>query len=141
MGRGLSPLQRWMLVEAAKQRPVKEAEPLPIADDVMKAHFPEIAKRMSSAKHNGVDLYYWEVMDRYFDVRTRHRKLQFGLDGWRTFVKPAYKRAAATLSRSVGRLESRGFVEVLHGRYSRWAGIRLTDLGKQIAEEMIGRQP
>jgi hypothetical protein len=135
MGHGLSSLQRWLLVEAAKQRPIKEAEPRLVADKLMKTHYPEIAKRMSAAKPNGVDLYYWEVMDRYFDIRTRHRKLRPGLEGWKAFSTREYKSAAAALSRSVTRLERRGLVQVFHGSYSRWAGIRLTDLGKQIAEK------
>jgi hypothetical protein len=107
MGRGLSDLQRYVLAEAGKRSRV----------------------------------YYAEVLAGFYGWRPR-RELARDAEGklrspgsWhfspRKVGENRYNKAMAALSRACARLGTRGLVTCLKGVSSRWAGVEITDKGKE----------
>jgi len=111
VARGLSPEQSLILVKALG--PAAAGTPPKVdllARDAIEACFP--------------GLQYW---------RQRDGSPPFlGSNCWDD-QSAELKRAKASISRSFRRLEQRGLVKRLQGAYSRWAGIALTEKGRQIA--------
>lgn len=111
MGRGLSPEQSLILVTALGPAAAETPPGVDLlARDAIEACFPSLR--------------YW----RYSNGSSP----TLGCDCWYEQT-PELKRAKASISRSFRRLEQRGLVTRRQGAYSRWAGIALTEKGRQIA--------
>ena len=113
MGRGLSPLQNWMLRKALENR----------------------QRENRDATSNGADLYYNEVKAGFFHLMFKtvpnpeYNVLRNVHDGHRfDDSEPGYAAASASISRSTRRLRDRGLVVWILG-YSHWSGISLTEAG------------
>jgi hypothetical protein len=115
MGRGLSELQRWMLVRAA-ERPDRP-----------------------DGRKGGCDLTISRVLHEFYKIRMPPRwkgkrlavsaKVFVGAAGLARKHRPAVLRA-------IQRLQERGLVEWTGGAKARWAGMDLTRAGK----DFIGKQ-
>lgn len=116
MGRGLSPLQRWILRRAADQ--------------------PDRSER-----GGGCDLAIARVIHEFYEVPLSptwyfpagstfctSSQLFRDADGMM-----AAKRVRPAISHAISRLERRGLVNVMQGAVARWSGITLTDAGREHA--------
>jgi hypothetical protein len=107
MGRGLSPLQRHILTEAGKRQRVYYAE-------VLVSYFGWEPKKSRRWREDGT----------------------LECPGYQHFSpaeigRSAYRSALATLSRTCARLGDRGLVTCLWGKVSHWAGVEITEKGKE----------
>jgi len=122
MGRGLSLLQKWILVHALENRQ------------------KELSRELSA----GVDLYYKEILAGFFkfpikkkcgygstDPREPHANQLFSMH---EIDKKKYRSAMATLSRSVSRLQEKGLIQLMQGT-TRLSGVALTEKGMLLASE------
>jgi hypothetical protein len=91
--------------------------------------FERLGRGAAQEQPSPVDLYYAEILTELFGFPTLTDPAQPGSQHFnRTQIGiREYDAAAASLSRSVGRLERRGLVTVYHGTTSRWTGVTLTD--------------
>lgn len=115
MGRGLSPLQRWMLQRAA-ERPDR------------------------SERGGGCDLTTSRVIHEFYKVPLSPTwcrpsgsfccSSQMFRDAEDTV---AAKRVRPAITHAVRRLEQRGLVDAMCGAVARWSGISLTDAGREQA--------
>jgi hypothetical protein len=113
MGRGLSDLQRFLLRRASEQPYLSYAEVL--------ADYFGWEPRVPLPRHAGVDPLIppddlQGPSTRYFDPDHIGR--------------PRYQRTIAALSRACRRLEARGFVWGVGGRYGHWHGVEITEAGR-----------
>jgi hypothetical protein len=128
MGRGLSKLQRHILMTAGRQQRVYYA-------DVLERYFgwKPAPRRDRTARS----------LERYregdtFDGRTVTAD-EIGMLKYpgsqyfsrRQIGEATYSKTMATLSRACLRLERRGLVKCLQGKISHWAGVEITDRGRE----------
>ncbi len=115
MGRGLSDLQRTMLRLAYKNY---------LADPYSKADvfYPEVL----------VAHYGWH--DNYINVRRYHSRQIFSKA---KIGARHYNAATVAVYRAALRLEQRGLVVCVRGAYAKWAGVKLTDEGKRLAQQFF----
>ncbi len=121
MGRGLSELQKTMLRLAFRNR----------------------VSENRTAESRGSDLYYYEVLAAYWgwDLPEHVQGRDHRHPGEHKFSKAAigtkaYGTAHAALSRAVIRLQQRGLVDAISGKYSHWSGLNLTTDGITAALEL-----
>jgi hypothetical protein len=114
MGRGLSPEQRRILISAAGASPPGTPSGVDLLiRDAIEACYPSLRYlRDAQGKPPSAGSNYWPEQT------------------------PELKRAKASVSRAIRRLEQRGLVERLMGAVSRWGGLKLTDEGRLIAEKL-----
>ena len=132
MGRGLSDLQRHILVSALANVQAGKGS----------KHYPD-------GTIGGADLLNAEVLAVVygFPLKRKHSwHLKNGLReyGDQKFSKSElgakrYAAAHAALSRAITRLEQRGLVGVFSGVHSGWTGVRLTEAGVALAAELSVR--
>ena len=136
MARSLSPLQKFILVEALKRR----------TD-------PKLRARTLSQTHLE-DLYFFEVLHGWWGFPYWRKAFRYDGD-FETFMrwvltqtthfKPAqigknrYQSAVASLSRSIARLERRSLVLIYAHWWLKWTGIDLTPTGYQVAENIASK--
>jgi hypothetical protein len=99
MGRGLSPLQAWIVRQSARRSL----------------------------------LFYPEVLVGYFGLRPNRTQWYPGSQWFApdAIGRRRYRSALSALSRSCRRLEERGLVECICSRCSHWAGVVITEAGRQ----------
>lgn len=126
MGRGLSPLQRWMLRKALDNR-IKEGRTAEIG--------------------HGADLYYFEIKQGYFGLGSKCSEGARESPGNHRFnaSEPGYRAASASINRAARRLNARGLVECVFALTTRWSGIVLTSTGVHQAQNLrdssgVGRE-
>jgi hypothetical protein len=118
MGRGLSDLQRWIVIEAAKRKVLSHA-------DILMGYFGWKAERRVN-----------RYGDEGFPIKNRwDHKGDLVHPGARYFSRAKigekeYANTRGTLTRSCNRLAERGLVKLLCGYYSPWAGVKITDKGR-----------
>jgi hypothetical protein len=123
MGRGLSPLQRFILVEAGRRPRLYYADVL--------SHFYGFRTR------RGAKLTYYQDHD--LDTPSTWRDggelLSPGTQRFdpKEIGERRYRSALAALSRACRRLRERGLVHCRRGQYSHWAGVELTDKGRELS--------
>ena len=96
---------------------------------------------------HGADLYYSEIMVAVYGFPSSEslREMEAGVltdkrkAGGKKFDRRAiglarYNRAQAAISRAMRRLESRGLITLVCGRYARWSGCSLTSEGLSFSE-------
>jgi hypothetical protein len=111
MGRGLSPLQEWILREARQRRRIYSA-------DILAGFFgwqPSKPMDRHQTGEQAGELKY--PADYYFSaIRIGARK---------------HQRTVATVSRSCKRLQERGLVKRVQGTPPRWPGVEITEEGRR----------
>lgn len=117
MGRGLSEQQRQVLTTALENRLIESRD----------------------YDSSGADLYEYEVLatipvfseNIIWSLRDRDGSRTPGSNHFKQSAidEKVCNRARASISRTFRRLEQRGLVERMEGRYSRWSGINLTSDG------------
>ena len=115
MGRGLSPLQQWILEEVRSKR-----------------------EQASGAGR----LYYSEICSGYFGWTSAPGVWRNGV-GSQQFSKASigeaeYSRVQTTISRSCRRLRERGLVTCLQGLHSHWSGVEITETGLEVIGSLKG---
>ena len=119
MGRGLSPLQKFIL---------------------------EKAYNTSKEKKNpdDMDIYYRDVLIGYFGFKKGSSIWGDSICGSHYFSKSEigdlkYQAAQASISRAFRRLEKRGLIHIYSGARSHWTGGMITNLGKELFPEQEAR--
>ncbi|MDD1678198.1 MAG: hypothetical protein LUO93_03315 [Methanomicrobiales archaeon] len=122
MGRGLSLLQKWILVHALENR---QNEP---------------SREISS----GADLYTKEILAGFFGFPIKKECKNESTNPQETFADQLFfmhvvgkkkdRSAIATISRSVSRLQEKGLIHLIQGT-ARGSGVTLTEKGMQIASD------
>jgi hypothetical protein len=118
MGRGLSDLQRWILVEAAKRKRLYYA-------DVLEGYF-RWRPRNPPTRYG--QHWCWPAKSDEEEGQLVHPGDQHFSP--RDIGAGEYRRVRATLSRSCSRLGDRGLVTCLTGARSHWAGVEITEQGR-----------
>jgi hypothetical protein len=92
---------------------------------------------------SGADVFYAEVMSKYFDFPTQKsysltlRQLPAGpVFSPEAIGRGRYNSAQVAISRAVLRLQIRGLVEGKRFRHSTWAGCNLTPAGLEVARAL-----
>jgi hypothetical protein len=132
MGRGLSELQRHILMTAGCQRRVYYA-------DVLERYFgwkpaPRWGRTVRSLeRYRKGDTTYDENGKRAVTADEIGMLKNPGSQHFsrRTIGEATYSKTMATLSRACLRLERRGLVKCLQGACSHWAGVEITDQGRE----------
>ena len=145
MGRGLSQLQRFILSEAAKRKRIYYCE-------ICVEYFGwKLTKKRWGWKQEG--------FERWGPTRTNSKRVGLGkleeestppdevgmlknpgaqFFSRREIGEREYSRVMATLSRSCLRLQQRGLVRCLRGKFSHWAGVEITGEGRQYLSGTAG---
>lgn len=131
MGRGLSELQRWILVEASRRDRLYYADIL--------HHYWQFPVRSAMRYRIGVDI------DIDVDKRRNSTWIAGGtLDspGSQRFDPDAigrrrYNAAMASVSRACLRLEKRGLVTCLTAKSSHWAAVEITAEGREVLVKSV----
>ena len=124
MARGLSDLQKWMLVRAIHNQDEQHRQPLDLfRNEVRAGYYGFPVRNRTHAIYEGfpqrrAGTYVGEPMDPRHDLRNCFAKSEI----------PNYAKASLAINRAIDRLARRGLVEggFVHG-------FRLTDEGRQIA--------
>lgn len=131
MGRGLSPEQKQVLIRAAQPPAPKTPAGVDLlARDAIEAVYPGL-RYCKESRHD---------LERIYDSSGVHigaRRLHPYCyeEVWKD--SPELRRAKAAISRTFRRLEERGLVKRMEAAYSRWAGIKLTERGREVAEHLV----
>jgi hypothetical protein len=120
MGRGLSELQKKILVASLESR--------------------------GNTPGKQIDAYYRELITVCFGWEQTgyilvNDELNSTFVGPKQFKKrdhPNYNAVKVSLTRAVKRLETRGLLTCYHGRSANWAGVKLTQSGEEIAIKAKG---
>ncbi len=159
MGRGLSKLQKTILVTAYEnresegrgtERAVQDAK---MRHAFLVAHYPELASGFGEPDGpGGADCYYAEILVKHFGWEpksARYNEAHRDLTGRKhpgsyQFSKveigdKQYNTVLAALSRAVARLAARGLVSPIKGWY-RWSGVDLTPTGIDVAKQLTVKQ-
>jgi hypothetical protein len=108
MGRGLSPLQRYIVAKAAT---------------VDRLYYHDILE----------DYYGWKSHMKRFHRRERYMPGEQKF--WPAEIgEQRYHATMVTLSRSTARLAQRGLVTCLQGTIANWSGVEITPAGRRLAE-------
>ena len=133
MGRGLSPLQRWILTTAAD----RHVHPLPGKDGTgTRLYYSEILVGFYGWEPTRDPIYYGERHGEYAG-QVNPGGQHFSVD---VIGRNKYASAMSALSRATGRLEKRGLVDCLRGM-SRWSAVVITDAGLKLTVNIGARGP
>jgi hypothetical protein len=116
MGRGLSDLQRFIVVKAATCN---------------RLHYAEILVEYFGWKPNGRLHYGPEHGKDYAGEDLAGRVIGGQHFSLKEIGEKRYRKTMATLSRTCTRLGQRGLVTCLCGRYALWSGVEITDKGRE----------
>lgn len=126
MGRGLSDLQKRMLVMALENHQPERTSSADLLHKEVLAEVYRLPVYKWSSEQNTPDREY---------IRKNLASQIFLTDGLHPEFKRRYNAACAAISRAAARLQERGLVECTSG-YARWAGINLTTEGAQLARQL-----
>ncbi|HZZ79829.1 MAG TPA: hypothetical protein VFE62_15025 [Gemmataceae bacterium] len=135
MGRGLSKLQRFILVEASRRERLHHA-------DVLYHFFKFPLGKSFTAVNAAMDYRVGPVtMTSAGTPSTWGTGGTLRAAGGQRFDPDAigrskYNSAQASISRACARLEARGLVKRVTGLYSHWAGVEITDKGREFVTVM-----
>jgi hypothetical protein len=124
MARGLSDLQKWILIQAYKRRLEAQAEGTYLS------------------RGYGCDLLAAHVLDGYYGWKKSsvYKYIAYGGHNFdrETIGRSEYNNTRSTLSNTFRRLVYRGLVTLSYGNeYVSWSGINLTEEGIEIAKELL----
>src|SRR5262245_49634268 len=119
MGRGLSPLQRYIVTKAAT---------------VQRLYYADILQEYYGWTNHGRPVY---VLDAAGEPTGEKRAKFAGQKFWPDEIGRAqYHKTMVTLSRATARLEQRGLVTCLVGNIYQWSGVEITPEGQQEAARL-----
>jgi hypothetical protein len=130
MGRGLSKLQRFIVTEAARRDRLYYADVLhhyygfPPRRPLRYEKITRRTKYINGYSSPDNDASSWEDGGTLRFVRSQKFQSE-------TIGERRYHAAHAALSRACRRLEARGLVTWLRGTFSHWAGVEITDKGRE----------
>ncbi len=113
MGRGLSKLQRFILITAATTDRYKETKGRIYNTDIFEGFY---GWRTNGAQRFG---------SKCFDPKEIGQK--------------KYDAAHVAVRKACDRLNSRGLVVCLNGRSAHWAGLEITDKGREVATALMAK--
>lgn len=116
MGRGLSDLQKWILIAASNAPEHSSGLAILYYQDICMQYFGWLPGWMG---------YKWQYNPRH--AQPGDHKFAKQLIG-----EKEYRRVMVTISKSVSRLKKRGLVTCYCGQVSHWAGLALTEKGKDL---------
>ena len=123
MGRGLSDLQRSILIAAFKAPDNRRGQRMLYYKDICTQYFGWLP---GYAIWNNLDGWKWKYDPRYAELLGSH------CFATQIMGKKEYQRVMVTISKSVCRLEKRGLVECYQGTLSHWSGVIITEAGKSL---------
>jgi hypothetical protein len=136
MGRGLSDLQRFIVVEAGRRGRLYYADVL--------HHFFGFPSRWGALRYHKQTSRVGGSGRPEYGPSSWAEGGQLASPGSQNFVpgqigRQRYRTACASLSRACSRLRARGLVTCLQGARSHWAGVELTDKGRELSVKLGGR--
>jgi hypothetical protein len=133
MGRGLSDLQRFIVAEAGRRGRLYYADVL--------HHFFGLPPGRGPLRYHKPSDGVGQSGQPAFDPSSWAEGGQLASPGSQNFVpaqigRQRYHSACASVSRACSRLRARGLVTCLQGAMSNWAGVELTDKGRELSVKL-----